>query len=515
MRKIDIFDTTLRDGEQAAGINLNTGEKVEIARQLEKLGVSIIEAGFPASSPGDFDAVQKIANMVKNSKVTGLARAMKSDIDTSWEALKGAEQPHIHVFLATSPIHMEHKLMKTPDEVVNIAVEAVKYAKKKFPLVQWSAEDAFRSDWKFLVRIINEVIQAGATTINVPDTVGYATPAEYGALFKYLKENVTGIDRVKLSAHCHNDLGMATANTIAAIENGADQIEGTINGLGERAGNVAIEEVAVALHIRKDFYNFGTDINLQEIKRTSNLVSQLTGVVIQPNKAIVGKNAFAHESGIHQDGMLKNPETYEIITPALIGESEIPLALGKHSGRHAFKDRAITMGFELSDEKLNEAFIEFKKLADRKKEVTEQDLFVLFTDQQIQYAGAPVYKLNDVQVYYEEGNKPTATVSITLPTGEEVKKSEVGSGPVEAIFNTLEELVEGKVHILDYRVTSIGKGRDALGEAVINLSINDEVSTGRDVAQDVLKASAKAYINAINRQLIADNKPFFKKSVTP
>lgn len=275
MRKIDVFDTTLRDGEQAAGINLNTAEKLEIARQLEKLGVTIIEAGFPASSPGDFQAVQKIANTVKNSTVTGLARTIKSDIDTTWEALKGAEQPHIHTFLATSPIHMQYKLMKSPDEVVELAVEAVKYAKKKFPLVQWSAEDAFRSDPEFLVRIVNKVIAAGATTINIPDTVGYATPMEYGELFRYLKENVTGIDKVKLSAHCHNDLGMATANTIAAIENGADQIEGTINGIGERAGNVALEEIAVALHVRKDFYGFETDIKLKEIKRTSQLVSQL------------------------------------------------------------------------------------------------------------------------------------------------------------------------------------------------------------------------------------------------
>lgn len=513
MRKIDIFDTTLRDGEQAAGINLNTAEKLEIARQLERLGVTIIEAGFPASSPGDFDAVQRIANTVKNSKVTGLARAMKSDIDTSWEALKGAEQPHLHVFLATSPIHMEYKLMKTPDQVVEIAVEAVKHARKKFPLVQWSAEDAFRSDWDFLVRIVGKVIQAGATTINIPDTVGYATPAEYGALFKYLKENVVGIDNVKLSAHCHDDLGMATANTIAAIENGADQVEGTINGLGERAGNVALEEIAVALHIRKDVYNFTTDINLQEIKRTSQLVSQLTGVVIQPNKAIVGKNAFAHESGIHQDGMLKNRETYEIITPALIGESDIPLALGKHSGRHAFKDRSITMGFDLDDEKLNEAFVAFKKLADQKKEITEQDLFVLFTDQQIDYADVPVYELTDVQVRYESGNKPNAIVTAILPNGEEVSKTAAGSGPVEAIFNTLEELVQSKVEILDYRVTSIGKGRDALGEAVINLKCNGQTLTGRDVAQDVLEASAKAYINAINRQLVHINDREKEKTV--
>lgn len=507
VRKIDIFDTTLRDGEQSAGINLNTAEKLEIARQLEKFGATIIEAGFPASSPGDFEAVQRIANTVKNSTVTGLARAMKSDIETSWEALRGAEQPHLHVFLATSPIHMEYKLQKTPDQVVDIAVEAVKYARKFFPLVQWSAEDASRSDREFLVRIINQVIAAGATTINIPDTVGYATPQEYGALFKYLKENVTGIDKVKLSAHCHNDLGMAVANSIAAIENGADQVEGTINGIGERAGNVALEEIAVALHIRKDVYGFETGVNLKEIKRTSQLVSQLTGVVIQPNKAVVGKNAFAHESGIHQDGYLKNRETYEIITPELIGDKTEPLALGKHSGRHAFKDRAITMGFDLDDEKINKAFVEFKKLADRKKEITEDDLFILFTDQQIEFKEVPVYELTNVQVQYGTANVPTATVSAVVPSGETVTEAATGAGSVEAIFNTLEKLVVGETHILDYRVTSIGKGRDALGEAVVNLSIDGEVTIGRDVAQDVLEASAKAYLNAINRQLIkAGNK---------
>ncbi len=505
MRKIDIFDTTLRDGEQAAGINLNTVEKLEIAKQLERFGATIIEAGFPASSPGDFEAVQRIANTVKDSIVTGLARTVKTDIDAVWEAVKGAEQPHIHTFIATSPIHMQYKLKMTPEQVVEQAVEAVKYAKKNFSLVQWSAEDAFRSDKAFLVRIVNEVIAAGATTINIPDTVGYATPAEYGALFKFLKENVRGIDRVKLSAHCHNDLGMATANTIAAIENGADQVEGTINGIGERAGNVALEEVVVALHTRQDAYDFGSTITLNEIKRTSQLVSQLTGVVIQPNKAIVGKNAFAHESGIHQDGMLKNPETYEIITPELIGDTTAPLALGKHSGRHAFKDRAKTMGFDLSDEKLNAAFVAFKELADKKKEITEDDLFILFTDQQLEYEETAVYELDSVQVQYGTENIPTATVAVTLPTGEQVSKAATGSGSVEAIFNTLEELVQGKVHILDYRVTSVGKGRDALGEALVNLSFNGKTSTGRDVAQDVLEASAKAYLNAINRQLVKDH----------
>lgn len=345
------------------------------------------------------------------------------------------------------------------------------------------------------------MVEAGATTINLPDTVGYATPQEYGAMFRYIKETVPGIERVKLSAHCHNDLGMATANTLAAIENGADQIEGTINGIGERAGNVALEEIAVALHIRKQIYEVETNINLKEIKRTSEMVSQLTGSFIQPNKAVVGKNAFAHESGIHQDGMLKNPLTYEIITPELIGDASTQLVLGKHSGRHAFRDRAIQMGFELDDEKLNKAFSEFKKLADKKKEIVEADLFVLLTDQQISDKETPLYKLESVQVQYDTENIPTATVSVIRPDGEVVRKATTGAGSVEAIFNTLERLVEEEAHILDYRVTSIGKGRDALGEAVINMTYAGEAVTGRDVAQDVLEATAKAYLNAVNRQL--------------
>lgn len=502
MRKIDIFDTTLRDGEQSAGINLNTAEKIEIAKQLERLGVTIIEAGFPASSPGDFEAVHQIAKTVKNSIVTGLARAVKSDIDAVWEAVRVAEQPHVHTFIATSPIHMEYKLKKSPDQVVEQAVEAVKYAKQKFSLVEFSCEDGFRSDRGFLVRIINEAIKAGATTINVPDTVGYASPEEYGALFRFLKENCTGADRVKFSAHCHDDLGMAVANSIAAVQNGADQVECTINGIGERAGNAALEEIGVALHIRKDLYGIETGLNLKEIKRSSQLVSRLTGVVIQPNKAVVGKNAFAHESGIHQDGVLKNPETYEIITPALVGEGEVPLVLGKHSGRAAFRDRAEKMGYELSEEKINKAFQEFKKLADRKKEVTEEDLVTLLTEQQVSIEDVPLFELKSVQVQYGTENIPTATVSVITPEGDLKMLASTGSGSVEAIFNTLEQLVNGTVNILDYRVTSVGKGRDALGEAVINLSYNGYQVTGRDAAQDVLEASAKAYLNAINRQLI-------------
>ncbi|MEW9501445.1 2-isopropylmalate synthase [Jeotgalibacillus marinus] len=512
MQKIDIFDTTLRDGEQSAGINLNTAEKLEIAKQLERFGANVIEAGFPASSQGDFEAVKKIAQTIRSSIVTGLARAVKNDIDTSWEALKHGAEPHLHIFLATSPIHMTHKLKKTPDQVVDIAVESVRHARKYFPLVEWSAEDAFRSEPEFLVRIVEKVIQAGATTINLPDTVGYATPVEYGEMFKNLKYNVKSIDKVKLSAHCHNDLGMAVANTIAAIENGADQVEGTINGIGERAGNAALEELAVALHIRKDVYPFHTDIQLNEIKRTSQLVSQLTGMAIQANKAVVGKNAFAHESGIHQDGVLKERTTYEIITPELIGETSNRIVLGKHSGRHAFKDKAIALGFELNDEKINEAFKAFKTLADKKKEISEDDLYIILTDQQIQ-EDTPVYELKSVQVQYGNGSIPTATVSVTSPDGESLQDASTGSGSVEAICNTLERLVKGKVHLLDYRVTSIGKGRDALGEAVVNLTFNGKTSTGRDVAQDVLEASAKAYLNAINRQLVNERQSAFAKMV--
>ncbi len=397
---------------------------------------------------------------------------------------------------------MKYKLNKTPEQVVEASVAAVKYAKQFFPLVQWSAEDAFRSDPAFLVQIIDEVIQAGATTINVPDTVGYASPAEYGALFKYLIEEVPNSDLVKFSSHCHDDLGMAVANSIAAVENGARQVECTINGIGERAGNAALEEIAVALHIRNDLYKMDTGIHLNEITRTSRLVSKLTGSPVQPNKAIVGKNAFAHESGIHQDGVLKNPETYEIITPALVGENKIPLILGKHSGRHAFKERSIEMGFDLDDEKLQRAFVSFKDLADKKKEITEEDLLTLLTDETIQTANIPLYSLQSVQVQYGTENIPTATVRATKPSGEEITVASIGSGSVEAIFNTLEKLVEEPVRVLDYRVSSVGSGRDALGEAVINIAYKDGKYRGRDAAQDVLKASAEAYLDAINRQII-------------
>ncbi|AVD57136.1 2-isopropylmalate synthase [Heyndrickxia coagulans] len=499
MQKVNVFDTTLRDGEQSAGVNLNTVEKVEIAKQLEKLGVDIMEAGFPASSKGDFEAVETIAKTVRNSSVTGLARAYKQDIDAAWDALKHSAEPRIHIFLATSPIHMQYKLRKTLDEVAAIAVEAVKYAKQKFPLVQWSAEDATRSDKDFLVRIITEVINAGANVINLPDTVGYTTPKEYGALYDYIREHVPNIDKVILSAHCHDDLGMATANTLSAIEHGVQQVEGTINGIGERAGNVALEEVAVALHIRQDYYKKKTRLKLDEIKRTSQLVSKLTGMVVPGNKAVVGANAFAHEAGIHQDGVLKEASTYEIITPELVGFSSNRLVLGKHSGRHAFKERAAALGFDLGQEKLNEAFKAFKALTDKKKEVTDDDLFAILAEKQTDAADAAHYELESVQVQYGTLNIPTATVRIKTPEGTLVEEASTGSGSVEAIYHTISKLFDGPIELKDYKLQSVGSGQDALADAYVKVKFGEFECGGRGSAQDVLEASAKSFLNAINR----------------
>ncbi|UOQ92928.1 2-isopropylmalate synthase [Halobacillus shinanisalinarum] len=504
MAHVNVFDTTLRDGEQSAGVNLNRLEKIEIAKQLERLGVDIMEAGFPASSQEDFEAVKEIANTVRNCSVTALARTFKSDIDTAWEALKGGAEPRLHIFLATSPIHMTHKLKKTPDEVVTTAVEMVAYAKEKFPYVQWSAEDATRSDYDFLAHIIEKVIDAGADVINLPDTVGYATPEEYAELFKYVKQNVRNIDQVTLSAHCHDDLGMAVSNSLAAIEAGVGQIEGTINGIGERAGNASLEEIAVALEIRKDKYTYQTGMVLNEIKRTSDLVSKLTGMQVPGNKAVVGRNAFAHESGIHQDGVLKEATTYEIITPKMVGIDSNNLVLGKHSGRHAFMQKAESFGFQLSEAKLKEAFHTFKDLTGKKKEVTDADLFAILTDKQTENEDVAKYELKAFQVQYGSINRPTATILLTRPDGNEVEKASTGEGSVEAIYNTLDELLDEEVHLQDYQLSSIGKGRDALAEVYVQLTVNDQMASGRGSAQDVLEASAHAFLNAVNRTLYSD-----------
>src|SRR5690625_4295530 len=503
MTKISIFDTTLRDGEQSPGVNLNQLEKLEIAKQLERFGIDRMEAGFPASSQGDFNAVKKIAETIKDTSVTGLARTVKSDIDTAWDALKGAEEPCIHLFLATSPIHMTYKLKKTPEQVIDTAVALVSYAKKKFPQVQWSAEDASRSDLNFLAQIIERVINAGATVINLPDTVGYTTPQEYGQMFKYIKENVPNIDRVQLSCHCHNDLGMAVANSIAAVENGATQVEGTINGIGERAGNAALEEIAVALKIRSDYYKYHTDLKLNEIKRTSDLVSKLTGMHVQANKAIIGSNAFVHESGIHQDGVLKNAETYEIITPEMVGVTTDKLYLGKHSGRHAFSDKAKELGYELSENKLQQAFESFKQLTDRKKEITDDDLFTILTEVQTDTSKMDTYQLEMFQVKYGTNDTPTATVVLKTPNQQIVEKSCTGQGSIEALYETLDELIDEDLELVDYQLNSIGRGKDALAEARVQLVVNDEPVNGRGSAQDVIEASAYAFLNAVNRYIIS------------
>ncbi|SDJ76594.1 2-isopropylmalate synthase [Sediminibacillus albus] len=499
MSQISIFDTTLRDGEQSPGVNLNQLEKLEIAKQLERFGVDIMEAGFPASSKGDFEAVRAIARSVKNTSVTGLARAKKKDIDIAWDALKDADEPRLHIFLATSPIHMTHKLKKTPEEVIQTAVEMVSYARTKFPQVEWSAEDATRSDKDFLVKIIEKVIDAGATVINLPDTVGYTTPEEYGELFRYITNRVPNINKVSLSAHCHDDLGMAVANSLAAIENGATQVEGTINGIGERAGNAALEEFAVALNIRQDKYPYQTNLTLKEIKRTSDLVSKFTGMAVPANKAVVGRNAFAHESGIHQDGVLKNASTYEIITPGLVGIKSNNLVLGKHSGRHAFKDKIEHLGYQLPEEKVTEAFQAFKLLTDRKKEVTDDDLFTILVDIQTNLNDVKKYVLQAFQVQYGSSNMPTATVALTTPDGSRVETASTGQGSVEALYNTIEALVKEEIHLTDFNLSSIGKGRDALAEVHVKMTVNEEEVSGRGSAQDVLEASAQAFLNAINR----------------
>lgn len=466
MRKLDVFDTTLRDGEQSAGVNLHLSEKVEIALQLERFGVDIMEAGFPASSPGDFKAVQEIAKRVKHSSVTGLARSIQSDIDKAWEALRDGAYPRLHVFIATSPIHMEYKLRKTPDQVVETAVECVKYARTRFPVVQWSAEDATRSDWDFLVRIIKQVIDAGATIINLPDTVGYTTPSEYARLFQYVRDHVPNIDRVKLSAHCHDDLGMAVANTLAAIQAGVDQIEGTINGIGERAGNTALEEVLVALAIRKDTYGCETRVQLEETSFTSKLVAKLTGMAVPANKAVVGNNAFAHESGIHQDGVLKHALTYEIIRPEMVGLKSNRMVLGKHSGRHAFKEKCDDLNLVLTDAQFNRLFDAFKALTETKKEVTDDDILALMAESSIEDVK---YELEFLHVSYGM-NETTAAIGIRHPNGDVIREAATGGGSVEAIFNTVERVIGTPMELIDYRLQSTTGGEDSLAEVYVKVA---------------------------------------------
>ncbi|GIP34439.1 2-isopropylmalate synthase [Paenibacillus sp. J2TS4] len=497
MKKIYVFDTTLRDGEQSPGVNLNTQEKVEIALQLEKLRVDRIEAGFPAASPGDLAAVRAVADAVKNASVIGLSRSREQDIDAAREALKDAQDPCLHLFLATSPIHRKYKLRMEKHEVLETAEAAIRYAKKYFSKVEFSPEDAARTELDFLCEVTEMAIRAGATVVNIPDTVGYMTPAQFGNIFKTLREKVPGIETIQLSAHCHDDLGMATANALAAIENGAEQIEGTINGIGERAGNTAIEEVALALETRQDYYQAKTSLVLNEIYRTSRLVSKLTGMVVPGNKAIVGANAFAHESGIHQDGMLKEKTTYEIISPETIGLKESKLVLGKHSGRHAFREKLIDLGYELNEEQLNTAFSKFKDLADKKKDVSDEDIRALIEEKLVTIP--ETYVLNTIQVSYGNQSVPTATVRIDTIEGEVLEEAALGNGSVDAIYKAIDKATGEEVELGDYAIKSVTQGKDALGEVYVVLQQDDISVQGRGVSTDILEASAKAYIDAINR----------------
>jgi 2-isopropylmalate synthase len=497
MRKVDVFDTTLRDGEQSAGVNLHRHEKLEIALQLERYGVDVMEAGFPASSQGDFQSVQDIARRVKSCSVAGLARASRGDIDAAWEALREGTEPRLHIFLATSPIHMEYKLRMTPDAVVAAAEDSVRYAAAKFPYVEWSAEDATRSDWDFLVRIVTAAIHAGASVINLPDTVGYTTPEEYAALFQYLREHVPNAHKAKFSAHCHDDLGLAVSNTLAAIAIGVDQIEGTINGIGERAGNAALEEVLTALAIRKDVYQVETSIQLEQTALTSKLVSKLTGLIVPPNKAVVGNNAFAHESGIHQDGVLKHTLTYEIIRPEMVGYGSNRMVLGKHSGRHAFREKCIELGIHFDEETFLALFKAFKELTDHKKEVTDDDILALY----LESGGGQQergYELEFLHVTYTE-NRTTTAIGARAPSGRVIREVATGAGTVESIYNTVERIVEEKMELQDYRIQSTTGGQDSLAEVYVKVALGGGVGSGRGVDNDVLAASAKAFLDAVNR----------------
>jgi len=509
MDKVIIFDTTLRDGEQSPGATLTIEEKLDIAKQLARLGVDVIEAGFPAASPGDLDAVRRVALEVEGPVVCGLARTLRYDIDRAWEAVQHAARPRIHTFIATSDIHLEHKLRMDRSKALQTAREMVAYAKEKCEDVEFSPEDAGRSDPEFLYEVLEAVIEEGATTLNIPDTVGYCLPDEFCGLIRGIRENVRGIDKVIISVHCHNDLGLATANSLAAVKAGARQVECTINGLGERAGNAALEEVVMALRTRPTEFGCRTDVVTEQIHITSQMVSRYTGFPIQPNKAIVGANAFAHEAGIHQAGILRNRMTYEIMTPESVGLTQSALVLGKHSGRNAFRAHLERMGYSLGDEEIDKVFARFKELSDKKKVVSDADIEALLEDEL--YQPEEIYGLEQVQVVCGDRSIPTATVRLSGPEGV-VEDADLGSGPVDAVYRAINRIVQEPNELIEFSVQAVTEGIDAVGRVTIRIQADvpgnsggsvRRIYSGRGADTDIIVASAKAYISALNKLVAA------------
>ena len=501
MERVIIFDTTLRDGEQAAGGTLNVKEKLEIARQLEKLNVDVIEAGFPISSPGDFEAVWLIAKEVRTPIICALARAASEDIDRAWEAVKEAKHPRIHVFLSSSDIHLFYQLEKSREEILQTSHDMVARAKKYTDDVEFSPMDASRTEPRYIYQILEAVIDAGATTVNIPDTVGYAIPDEFGNLIEGIFKNVPNISRAIVSVHCHNDLGLAVANSLESVRRGARQVECTINGIGERAGNASLEEIVMAIKTRKDFFNLTTNVDTKQIYRASRLVSELTGFPVQPNKAIVGANAFRHESGIHQDGVIKRPITYEIMDPRTVGIPASSLVLGKLSGRHAFKERLAELGYSLSEEDFSRAFTAFKELADKKKGITDKDIESLIAEEQRTIS--EVYHLDRVQISCGDRGIPTASVRLIAPDGQVLADAALGTGPVDAVYKAINRIVGVPNELTEFTVKSITEGIDAIGEVLIRVESEGITYTGRGADTDIIVASAKAYMNALNRFLAA------------
>ena len=504
--KVVIFDTTLRDGEQSAGIGLTTQEKLEIARQLDRLGVDVIEAGFAASSPGDFDAVQTICREVRRPIIASLARCVLDDVDSAWEAIKDAEHPRIHVFISSSDVQIMHQLRKNPEEVLDMAVESVERAKSYCEDVEFSPMDATRTDMDYLSKLVEAAIDAGATTVNIPDTVGYAMPWEFADRIANIKRNVPNIDRAVVSVHCHNDLGLSVANSLAAVEVGARQVEGCINGLGERAGNASLEEVIMGIETRSDILNVSTNVDTRQIYRTSRLVSDITGFPVQANKAIVGGNAFRHASGIHQDGVLKERSTFEIMDPRSVGWPSSTLVLGKLSGRAGLRARLEELGYKLSQEELNAAFEAFKNLADRKREVSDADLEALMFSQRRRTDVPSIYTLEHVQVSSGNHDVPTATVTLTDPDGRSVTDAATGTGPVDAVYKAINRIVQVPNVLTEYRVDAVTEGIDALGDVTIRIEKDSNVYIGRGSDTDIIVASAKAYMNSLNRLLSMEDQ---------